>query len=72
MRGVEQLRRDLLTGFFDEAGAQVHELFYFSAFIPVFLGFFWLVVSFAEGMFAVTNDFSNHVYRFCHNWHFLS
>jgi hypothetical protein len=59
----------ILGCFFDQLFTQVQVLFDFPAFVPVFLGFFGLIISFAEGMFAITYGFDYRVQGFCHNYH---
>jgi len=46
---------------------QVDVLADFSAFIPMFHRFFGPVIHFPEGMFRVSNRFTNHFYRFGHS-----
>ncbi|HWF18899.1 MAG TPA: hypothetical protein VG754_06500 [Verrucomicrobiae bacterium] len=56
-------------GFFSYPFTDMQVLLDFPAFIPVFLGFFGLVVGFAEGMFVTTYGFTEYFQRFYHNWH---
>jgi hypothetical protein len=55
-----------LSGFFGQPVAQVQVLLDFSAFVPVFMGFFGAVICFAEGMFGTSYGLGNHVQCFRH------
>jgi hypothetical protein len=48
--------------------AQAYELFYFPAFIAVFVGFSGTIVNVTEGMLRIANGFGYEVDTFCHNF----
>ncbi|HZQ47434.1 MAG TPA: hypothetical protein VFC07_10510 [Verrucomicrobiae bacterium] len=60
---------DYLSGFFGKPFAQVQVFFDFSAFVPVFLGFFGAVIGSAEGSLSASDGFGYHVQCFRHIRH---